>query len=301
MKKTKKLLPVKQDHQSSVHQADEPEIINNTLNIWTVDDRGSFRRGDNHPSLIYLYTVLRWAVDGTYINEDVHDAAQIIRKNNSALASAQSLLADGIELGEIAVFNEHTCMKIGLSEKELLISHLRTMDVKNSVTGLVGECGLNYLLNGENLCRFLAGKIIATDDNFRKGALWQNLMHEVPSEWLAHTVQGEIKTAPVTNCQVAQENKSEAVLPGKKPRVASRIIATKAAWQIECETKRAASAKDVMSLLQTWADSGTVPEILIRSDKAKKGVMWTTANMKQVLFDLDACKKALNTWNKSRQ
>lgn len=181
MKKPKKALPGEQRHPSGGQSADEPKDIY----IWTVDDRGSFRRGAGHPRLIYLHTLLRWAVNGTYVLEHVKDTEQIIRNNDSALASVQSLLADGIETGSVAVFNVHTRLEIGRAEKESLVSHLRTMDVKSSVKSFVGDEGLNYFLDGEKLCHFLAEKFIPTNDDFDNGALWQNLKREVPSEWLS--------------------------------------------------------------------------------------------------------------------
>ncbi|WP_151635995.1 hypothetical protein [Noviherbaspirillum aerium] len=89
-------------------------------------------------------------------------------------------------------------------------------------------------------------------------------------------------------------------IPGAIPRVANRKLAIKAAWTIESITKRVASTKDVMQLLQTWADSGAEPEVLIKSDRPKKAVIWRTGKGKQKLFDVFACEKALEAWTKSR-
>jgi len=89
--------------------------------------------------------------------------------------------------------------------------------------------------------------------------------------------------------------------PGKEPRVASRKMAIKAAWQIERKTGRAALAKDVITLLQEWACEGKESDTLIKSSEEKRGVIWRTNNGEERLFDVDACGKALESWMKSRQ
>jgi hypothetical protein len=90
-------------------------------------------------------------------------------------------------------------------------------------------------------------------------------------------------------------------IPGKMPNVGSRKMTVKAAWQIECEKKRVASSTEVLTLLQEWADKGTEPGYLIKPDKIHKGVIWRTGKGVEILFDLEAIKKALEAWLKSRQ
>lgn len=90
-------------------------------------------------------------------------------------------------------------------------------------------------------------------------------------------------------------------IPGKQPNVASRKMAIEAAWKIESDTGRAALAKDVMKLLQSWADDGSKSDVLIKSDKSNKGVVWRTSKGKENLFDMSACGKALETWMASRE
>ena len=89
-------------------------------------------------------------------------------------------------------------------------------------------------------------------------------------------------------------------IPGKLPRVAIGRLAIEAAWQIECETKRAPTAAAVMSKLQDWADAGEHAAVLSKSDKKNKAVCWVTGKGKQKCYDQEACGKTLETWGKSR-
>lgn len=88
-------------------------------------------------------------------------------------------------------------------------------------------------------------------------------------------------------------------IPGKLPNVASGRLAVKAAWEIELETKRAATAPEVMKRLQSWADEGKEPEYLIRSDRIKKCVVWN-AGSKEKHYDTEACGRTIERWKKSR-
>jgi hypothetical protein len=81
-----------------------------------------------------------------------------------------------------------------------------------------------------------------------------------------------------------------------QPRTAIGKLAIEAARQIKQETKRAASVKAVMTLLQEWATNGTKPETLIRPALEKRGVMWRTIKGTEKLFDEEACSKCLERW-----
>lgn len=89
-------------------------------------------------------------------------------------------------------------------------------------------------------------------------------------------------------------------VPGKMPRTAMGKLAIEAAWQSELRTKRAATAKQVMKLLQEWADDGKEPENLLKSDKQNNAVIWITGKRVSKIFGIEACGKALETWQKSR-
>jgi hypothetical protein len=90
-------------------------------------------------------------------------------------------------------------------------------------------------------------------------------------------------------------------LPGKLPRIAIGRLAVKAAWEMEREKNQRASAKDVMSRLQQWADNGSESDVLKKSDMENRSVIWLTTKYEEKSYTLEACQKTLETWNKSRQ
>ncbi len=87
---------------------------------------------------------------------------------------------------------------------------------------------------------------------------------------------------------------------GKMPRVAIGQLAVKIAWQIEQETGKKATAKQVMAELQKRADDGTHSDVLMESDRAKKKVTWFTTKSTERPYGIEACQRTLSTWNKSR-
>lgn len=90
-------------------------------------------------------------------------------------------------------------------------------------------------------------------------------------------------------------------IPGKPPLREVGKLAIKAAWQIECETKRRASAKEVMTRLQGWADAGNESDTLMKSLPAKRAVQWLTTKGAHREYTTEACQEALQRWNESRQ
>ena len=89
-------------------------------------------------------------------------------------------------------------------------------------------------------------------------------------------------------------------IPGKQPNTAIGKLAVKAAWEIECSTKKRPTARIVLAKLQDWADEGKYPETLSKSNKPCKAVTWLTGKSNQKDFTIEACEKALEIWNKSR-
>lgn len=89
-------------------------------------------------------------------------------------------------------------------------------------------------------------------------------------------------------------------IPGELPKIAIRKLAVEAAWQIECEEKRRATAKEVMVRLQMWADSGNEPDVLRASDIENRAVIWLTSRCAEKAYSLDACEKTLWAWNSTR-
>jgi hypothetical protein len=117
----------------------------------------------------------------------------------------------------------------------------------------------------------------------------------VPDNWLIRPPPRESNSEDgktVANSALA--------IPGKMPYTSVGKLAINAAWKIECDTKRYASADGVMELLQKWADAGSEPATLWASKIEKRGVEWLTKAGKQKMFDIHACMKALDSWRKSR-
>jgi hypothetical protein len=105
-------------------------------------------------------------------------------------------------------------------------------------------------------------------------------------------------TSAATTSGRAQENTQ--LIPGEQPKTTVGRLAVRAAWQIEMEENRQASAHDVMLRLQQWADEGKEDDVLQEADRANRGVIWRTAKYRDKLFSLEACGTTLNRWNKSR-
>lgn len=90
-------------------------------------------------------------------------------------------------------------------------------------------------------------------------------------------------------------------IPGKIPNTTIGKLAIKAAWLIECETGKRATAKQVIERLQSWVDHKDNPEAVTElTGKIANGVMWVTRAGKGRPYDIGACQKALETWNKNR-
>jgi hypothetical protein len=83
--------------------------------------------------------------------------------------------------------------------------------------------------------------------------------------------------------------------PGKMPRTAIGKLAIKAAWRIERATRNKATANQVITELQQQVE--TEPALV---KKISHGVRWETTKGKEKPFDVEACAKALDTWNTSR-
>lgn len=84
-------------------------------------------------------------------------------------------------------------------------------------------------------------------------------------------------------------------IPGKMPNVKIGQLAVKAAWNIERETNKKASASAVIKMLQDWV---ATEDILLFVKP--HGVEWTTSNFTTTIYDVKTCSKTLSVWNKSR-
>ncbi len=132
---------------------------------------------------------------------------------------------------------------------------------------------------------------------------------DTPQEWLEWgRGKGccfvEVSSIPFhdrTDQMATQQSLNEDMpIPGKPPRIAIRRLTIQAAWQIEQETKKRATAKEVMKQLQAWADKGEYSETLVSSDIRNKSVKWITDKGVGKKYSLEACGKALSDWYKSR-
>ena len=88
-------------------------------------------------------------------------------------------------------------------------------------------------------------------------------------------------------------------IPGIIPKASSCRLAVMAALEIEYETGKRATAKQTMKRLQKWADEGKHGELI--KSLPDNSVEWMTTKHEAKGFDLGACGKALERWNKSRQ
>jgi hypothetical protein len=147
------------------------------------------------------------------------------------------------------------------------------------------------------------GNIIAPVDPSRTRVKTDDLL-----KWLQSLTKSDApEDLPVTDEQSkvslpkSQQADIEEGMPGELPRIAVGKLAVKAAWEIEREMKRRATDKEVMSLLQKWADDGSEPGVLRESDRENRCVVWLTTKCEPKDYTLEACQKTLDKWNKSRQ
>lgn len=86
--------------------------------------------------------------------------------------------------------------------------------------------------------------------------------------------------------------------PGKIPTTAVGKIATEIAWEIEQETGRLATAKEIIESLQKLVADGKHSNVLLKTIPG--GVDWIKSDSDVKIYDLKMCKQALYNWNKSR-
>lgn len=133
-------------------------------------------------------------------------------------------------------------------------------------------------------------------------AAWLDAIDENPSEHVRAWLGPEWKKSPPEpNATTDKPEGTINEIPGTLPPRAAGKLAIKAAWQIECKTKRRASAKEVLALLQKWADAGEEPAVLVKSLPEKRAVQWLTTKGKHLEYTLEACEKTLEKWAESRK
>lgn len=127
-------------------------------------------------------------------------------------------------------------------------------------------------------------------------------LQEQSEEQVELGVTSEFQTAPTNESRRHGVSGDEnGPIPGDMPKISIGKLAVRAAWAIECEEKRRATAKKVLECLQKWADEGKEPDVLRKSDRDNHRVFWITSKLKEKSYTLEACQKTLEGWNKSRQ
>lgn len=165
--------------------------MENLIVVLTVDDRGSYRRDENYPNVIFLASVLRWAVKGTHavsrttngITEHFElDTVATISNNSRALDSTAAFLADHIESKSVSIYSKHSRLPLGNAERALVLGKLRCMD-GGELGGLIGDDGFGYYLDGRELFIAVMSSSLPVEDEFQKGGVWHRLAWDAPPEW----------------------------------------------------------------------------------------------------------------------
>lgn len=124
------------------------------------------------------------------------------------------------------------------------------------------------------------------------------------NEWLAKNTKRITWRFPAPASQKADTGETPTAnqpIPGKMPRVSIGRLAVTAAWLIENETDRRATADKVIQQLQGWATDGKYPDILLRAEPRKRAVIWMTKKTGlEKEYDVGACGKTLDEWRKGR-
>lgn len=182
--------------------------MENTLVVRTVDDRGSYRRDENYPNLIFLGSVLRWAAQGTHIVSSTTngvtehfnlDTAATISNNSRALDSTAAFLADLIESKCVSIYSKYSRLPLGNTERVLVLGKLRNMD-GGELGGLIGDDGFGYYLDGRELFIAVMSSSLPVEDDFQKGGVWHRLAWDAPPEW-RDSISGKGKATNLLNCE----------------------------------------------------------------------------------------------------
>ena len=108
----------------------------------------------------------------------------------------------------------------------------------------------------------------------------------------------DFENIPVArSARFKKREQSNEPVPGKLPKTAIGKLAVEAAWEIELETTKIASALAVMERLRSWVEKR---EGDCLNGKTKHGVIWITTKFTEKTYDLEACRKTLKTWHESR-
>lgn len=217
-----------------------------TLVFHDVDDRADFQKDQNYPHLIFLSTVLRWAVNGSAINNQ--DAEQVIKDNDKALASMAAFLADKIEDKVIPIYHVGTRVLLGTAEINPILLRLQSMDGSSNVQGLADKDGMSYYLGGKELYSVILESGPNTNNIFHKGNVWYRLVSDAPPEWKNAEATNQSPPATVESKGITKQLVANAFegIPFDHDHWIKNL-ATPPKWLLECRV-----AKGSKKASATW-------------------------------------------------
>lgn len=141
-----------------------------------------------------------------------------------------------------------------------------------------------------------------TDSGTTEAQSKKNL-HAAIQEYLEYLDDKEIKPfKPLLQTGFESTEEENPIESEYEPHNSVGKLAVKAASVFERLNKRRATAKDVIKKLQEWADAGSYPDVLLRTDKDKKWVVvWVTGDYEEREYSVEACGKTLGKWNLGRR
>jgi hypothetical protein len=110
------------------------------------------------------------------------------------------------------------------------------------------------------------------------------------------SIEKNIKTEKSDTQETKTPEITSSSIPGKIPRNAINRLAIEVAWEIECATKKRATANDVILKLHKLVETNA-----ILLERIPHGVMWSTRDGTEAKFNISACRKTISGWNDSRQ
>jgi len=217
-----------------------------TLVIRDVDERANYHKDQNYPHLIFLSTVLRWAVNGTAFNDQ--DTEKIIKDNDKALASMAAFLADKIQDKTIPIYHVGTKLQLGSSEINPILLRLQSMDVSSNVQGLADKDGTYYYLGGKQLYTVIVESGPNTNNIFHKGNVWYRLVNDAPPEWKNAQAANQSPPATVESKGITKQLVANAFegIPFDHDHWIKNL-ATPPKWLLECRV-----AKGSKKASATW-------------------------------------------------
>lgn len=234
-------------------------------------------------------------------NENNTETVELSLNDVLPIGDAAKLLGCTVEIVLRQAANEERLLYVALKAHSTVLvaipSHPnpRTMQRTNKQVLFV-VMAASYV---ETLATFGSVEIGQYQASFNEDVLdWHYWMLDVPQEVDINRIYVPLSQLPAD----APAEKVEAgaspsgdEIPGKMPRTAIGRLAIKAAWHIECATRKRATANQVISKLVDWIES----EPLLNK-KIPHGIQWITTNNTEADFSIEACGTALKKWNLTR-